>query len=105
MAPALMRCSNSLENRIRGILIIFDALFYRYVLKLQIFKHQRFSLYVISISLIITLIIEFIFQDINFFLKIGEFVLVIFLVIIQILFNSYIDSVEKYLLEYDYVKL
>ena len=103
MAPALMRCSNSLENRIRGILIIFDVLFYRYVLKLQIFKHQRFSLYVISISLIITLIIEFIFQDINIFLKIGEFVLVIFLVIIQILFNSYIDSVEKYLLEYDYV--
>ena len=67
MAPALMRCSNSLENRIRGILIIFDALFYRYVLKLQIFKHQRFSLYVISICLIITIIIELIFQDINIF--------------------------------------
>ena len=103
MAPGLNRCSNSLENRARGILIIFDALFYRYVLKLQIFKHQRFSLYVISICLIITFIIEFSFQDINIFLKMGEFVLIIFFIIIQILFNSSIDSIEKYLLEYDYI--
>ena len=73
LAPGLDRCSNSLENRMRGILIIFDALFYLFVLRLQIFKHQFFSIYVISICLIITIIIEFIFQDINtqyFFIKI-----------------------------------
>ena len=103
LAPGLDRCSNSLENRMRGILIIFDALFYLFVLRLQIFKHQFFSIYVISICLIITIIIEFIFQDINIFLSYGKFVLLIFLIIIQILFNSLVDSTDKYLLEYDYV--
>ena len=103
LSPLLNFCSNSFENRIRGILILFDALFYHYVLKLQIFKHQRFSLYVISICLIITIIIEFIFQDINIFLNYGQFVLAIFSIIIQILFNSLTDSIEKYLFEYDYV--
>ena len=103
LAPGLDRCSNSLENRMRGILIIFDALFYLFVLRLQIFKHQFFSIYVISICLIITIIIEFIFQDINIFLSYGKFVLLIFLIIIQILFNSLVDSIEKYLFEYNYV--
>ena len=103
LAPLLMHCSSSLENRIRGILIIFDALFYRYVLKNQINKHQRFSLYVISICLIITIIIEFFFQDINIFLKLVQFILILIFVIIQILFNSLIDSIEKYLIDYDYV--
>ena len=103
LAPGLDRCSNSLENRMRGILIIFDALFYLFVLRLQIFKHQFFSIYVISICLIITIIIEFIFQDINIFLSFGKFVLLIFLIIIQILFNSLTDSIEKYLFEYNYV--
>ena len=103
LAPGLDRCSNSLENRMRGILIIFDALFYLFVLRLQIFKHQFFSIYVISICLIITIIIEFIFQDINIFLSYGKFVLLIFLIIIQILFNSLTDSIEKYLFEYNYV--
>jgi len=103
LSPGLERCSHSIENRMRGILILFDALFYRFVLKLQIFKHQVFSLYVISICLIITIIIELIFQEINIFLPFGEFVLLLFLIIIQILFNSLTDSTDKYLLEYDYV--
>ena len=103
LAPGLDRCSDSIENRMRGILIIFDALFYLFVLRLQIFKHQFFSIYVISICLIITIIIEFIFQDINIFLSYGKFVLLIFLIIIQILFNSLVDSIEKYLFEYNYV--
>ena len=103
LSSKMQSCSKSLAYRARGILIIFDALFYRFVLKLKISKHQRFSLYVISICIIITLIIEFFFQDFNIFLKSGEFALIILFIFIQILFNSFIDSIEKYLIEYDYV--
>ena len=103
LVPVLNFCSKSLEKRIRAILILFDALFYRYVLKFQIFKHQRFSLYVISICLIITIIIEFIFQDFNIFLYRKSFALLLFYLIFYIAFNSFVDLIEKYLFEFDYV--
>ena len=96
-------CSYSLETRLKGILIISDALFYYYILRLQIFKHQIFSLIIISIGLILTIITEFIFQDINVALSYGEFVVYFIIIILIELFNSQLDLIEKYLFEYDYV--
>ena len=72
--------SYSLESRLRGILIILDASIYYFLLKLQIFKHQFFSLIIIAICLIITIITEFIFQDINIYLSYCNFTL--FMIII-----------------------
>ena len=95
--------SYSLESRLRGILIILDALIYYFLLKLQIFKHQFFALIIITICLIITIITEFIFQDINIFLSYGNFILLIFIIFLIHFFNSFLDLIEKYLFEYDFI--
>jgi len=101
--PSLVDCSYSFEERLSGILIILDSLFYRFVLNLPIFKHQFFSIIIISICLIITIAIEFIFQDINYFFRYADFVFLIFKFFIVIFFNSLLDLIEKYLFEYDYL--
>jgi len=96
-------CSYSLETRLKGILIISDALFYYYILRLQIFRHQIFSLIIISIGLILVISSEFIFQDISLALSYGEFVIYFIIIFLIELFNSQLDLIEKYLFEYDYV--
>ena len=101
--PSLVDCSYSFEERLSGILIILDSLFYRFVLNLPIFKHQFFSIIIMSICLIITIAIEFIFQDINYFFRYADFVFLIFKFFIVIFFNSLLDLIEKYLFEYDYL--
>ena len=95
-------CSNSIDERISGILIIFEAIIYRYVLKLQIFRHQIFSLLMIGICIIITIVTEFIFQSVNLALPFKNFVLFMFFHCILQFFNSLLDIIEKYLFEYDY---
>ena len=121
--PSLVDCSYSFEERLSGILIILDSLFYRFVLNLPIFKHQFFSIIIISICLIFTIAIEFIFQDIKiskiyiqnfkirfnrdfiikYFFQYADFVFLIFKFFIIIFFNSLLDLIEKYLFEYDYL--
>ena len=95
--------SYSLESRLRGILIILDASIYYFLLKLQIFKHQFFSLIIITICLIITIITEFIFQDINIYLSYGNFTLFIIIIFLIHFFNSFLDLIEKYLFEFDFM--
>ena len=48
--------SGSLELRLYSIVIIFSSLFHYYILKLNILRHQFFSLLIIFICLIITMI-------------------------------------------------
>ena len=101
--PKFINTSSSLENRLAGILIILQSLFYRYILDLKILRHQIFSIIITSISLILTIITEFIFQDINIFLSYGNFLLLFVVLFLIQLFNSLLDLVDKYLFEYDYV--
>ena len=94
--------SGSLESRLGGILTISAALFFYFLLKFQIFKHQFFSLLTIGICLILVIISEFIFQEIDIFLSYGKFVGALFIIFLIHFFNSLLDSIEKYLFEYDY---
>ena len=94
--------SGSLESRLSGILTISSALFFYYVLKLPIFKHQYFSLLIIGFCLIIVIITEFFFQKINIFISYGLFIQALLVIFAIHLFNSLLDSIEKYLFEYDY---
>ena len=103
LTPNLIHCSYSIESRLRGIIIIFDVCFYRYALKLPIFKHQKFSLLILSICLIIILATEYIFQDVDIFLNYGDFTYILFIFILDGFFFSLFDSIEKYLFEYDYL--
>ena len=101
--PKFLYISGSLESRLGGFLTVFDALFYYYVLKLPIARHQYFSLIIIGICLILVIITEFIFQEINIFLSYGQFSMVFLLNFLLQFCNSMLDSVEKYLFEYNHL--
>jgi len=104
--PKFVNLSSSLQSRLSGILTISSALFFYYVLKLQIYKHQFFSLLIIGICLIIVIISEFLFQNfsdkINIFLPTTYFILALVTIFFIHFFNSLLDSIEKYLFEYDF---
>ena len=87
--------SKTLEMRLSGLLTISSALFFIFLLKLQIFKHQVFSLIIIFICLIIIVVLEFLFTEINI-----EPLMIIFSIHF---FNSLLDSIEKYLIEFNYL--
>ena len=96
-----MNTSNSFEIRLFGLFTIYDALFYYYILKFPIFKHQYLSLFIIGFCLIILIISEFIFQEINIFLSYGQFFIYLFLIIIIHFISALLDSIEKYLFEFN----
>ena len=93
--------SGSLESRLSGILTISAALFFYYVLRFEIVKHHFYSLLVIGICIVLVIITEFIFQEISIFLSYGKFALSLLFIFFIHFFNSLLDSIEKYLLEYD----
>ena len=97
------RISYSFAIRLNGILILVDALFYYYILRLHIFKHQILSILIITICLLLVIGTEFIFQDINIFLSYSRFLLLLGIILLTQLFNTPLDLIEKYLFEYDYV--
>ena len=98
-----MNISGSLESRLGGFLTIFDALFYYYILRFPIFRHQFLSLIVIGICLLIVIICEFIFQGFNIFLTVGDFILVLVLSFLRQFSSSMVDSIEKYLFEFNHI--
>ena len=99
--PQFIKISYSLEQRLRGTYTMNTALFYRYALRLPIFKHQFFSLILIGICLIFIIIIEFIFQDINIFFSYSHLIFALLLIFITQFISALEDSVEKYLIEYN----
>ena len=101
--PKFLYISGSLESRLGGFLTVFDALFYYYVLKLPIARHQYFSLIIIGICLILVIITEFIFQKFNIFLTYGLFALVFVLTFVVQFCSAMVDSIEKYLFEYNHL--
>jgi len=100
--PKFLYISGSIVSRLSGILTLSDALFYYYVLRLQIYKHQIFSLIIITIGLVIVIITEFFFQEINIFLTYSDFIIVLVLTFLCEVLGALIDAIEKYLYEYDF---
>ena len=100
-AQKFINVSRSISSRLRGLLIIFDALFYYFVLKLPKLRHQVFCLIIIGSCLLIVIVTEIIFQEINIFLSYERFFLVFILSFIGQFFNAMIDFSEKYLFEFN----
>ena len=92
--------SITLEARFEGVFTIYIALFYHYLLKKPLLKHQKFSLKVIGICLLIIIITEIIFQEINIFLSYGQFFLTLLIILFIQFLGASIHIVEKYLFEY-----
>ena len=101
--PQFEYMSKTLEMRLSSFLTLISALFFIYILKFQIFKHQIFSLLIIFICLIIIAISEYFFQHFDDERTKKDFFKELSLVLGVHFFNSLLDSIEKYLLEYDFV--
>ena len=100
--PKFKDISKSFDIRVRSILTISNGFFCYYLLRLEIYKHQKLSLFIIFSSLIIIIIIEFLFEK---FAKdnVVNFFSTLLLMILNYLFNSFLDIIEKYLIEFDHV--
>ena len=95
--------SSSLESRLGGVLTIISALLCYYILKIPIYKHQIFSVVIIAICLVIIIVSEFYFQDINVFITYKDFGITILLIFFVHFFNTFFDTTEKYIIEYNYI--
>ena len=95
--------SISLEWRLKSVIICMSALLCYFSLKFPIFKHQLITILTILFCLLIVIITELIVltQVKNY--SLSNVSKVIFLMIIDHIFNSSIDVIEKYLLEYDFI--
>ena len=73
----------------------------RYVLRFDILRHQIICLCGIGICLIIVIITEFIFQEINIILGYSLLLFLLLLTFIVQFCSAMVDSTEKYLFEYN----
>ena len=94
--------SISFPARLGAMTTIFSTFYYIYGLKLPLFKHQIFSLIVIAVCIFIIIVLEFIFQEINIFLSYGDLFLILLILILDQFLEPIIDTIEKYLFEYDF---
>ena len=71
-------------------------------MRLEIYRHQKFSLIIITICLIIVIVTEFFFQEINIFLTYTDFIMALIITFLCEVLGALIDAIEKYLFEYDF---
>ena len=101
--PKFTKLSITFISRLSGISTISAALYYVYVLRLPIQKHHKFSLLIIGICIVIVIIFEFIYQEIDTSFGYNDFIVVIIYILITHIFAPLVDLLEKYLFEYDYL--
>ena len=101
--PKVINISISIQDRLRGFMTIINALFYYYILLLPIFRHQFISLIIIGICLLIVIITEYIFQEINVFISYSRLTYVFAVSLLGNFFRAELDSNEKYNFEYNKV--
>ena len=92
--------NSQLEVRIRSIQIIISSLLCYFTLGLNIYKHQKLSLIIISFFLALTITLEFCFSSTP-----NYKVLSIIIVIMSCSSRAFLDVTEKYLFEYDYINI
>ena len=93
--------SRSVQQIFIEVFLIYLAVFYSYLLKLPLFKHQIFSLIFFGICALIAIITELIFQQFNTFLSYGQFIIILIALFFITLILSFGETIEKYLMEYD----
>ena len=76
--PKFPNSSSSLDLRLGGILTIISALFFHFLLKLPILKHQFFSLYIIALCFFVSILLEYYFQDVDIFINYWDLTFKIF---------------------------
>ena len=80
---------------------IISSLFFYYLLKFPILRHQFFSIYIIDLCFIVTILLEYYFQDVNIFINYWNLSVKILFIIVEQFFHALLDSIEKYVVEYN----
>ena len=101
--PRILNLSKSILKRLYGFTTIFCFFFYVNTLKLPVYRHHKFSVLVIGICLIVIIVSEFCFQKFDIFSTYGNLGIAFFYIIIGQIFWSFMNIVEKYLFEYDFM--
>ena len=101
--PVIAILSPTSDQRLRIVITIISSLLCTYALRLKTGKHHNFSLIGMSICSAIILIIELIYKsrENNF----GKLILAYMLVFCELIFVSFIDVTEKFLVEYRYLNI
>jgi len=100
--PQFENISKSLNVRLGGSLTLSSFILSYFLLKIKIFKHQKVSLIIIFVCLLLIIIVEISFNIIYNKIKWNIF-LIILLNIISFIFIGFQNNIEKYLLEYNYI--
>ena len=101
--PKFKSVSKSLDIRVRSSLTISNAILCYYLLRFKIYQHQKLSLFIILPCFIIVIISEYFFEQ---YLKKGDglnYIYILLLILLKYIFNGFLDIIEKYLLEVDYI--
>ena len=95
--------SSTLYIRLRVVLTFFSSFFSYFLLKIPIHKHQKCSLILLGFCFLYFLITEFSFSFLKHNSIDPKFTFIIVMTILSQLLFSFIDIIEKYLLEYNFV--
>ena len=95
--------SNTLVLRLKNLATLFSSFFYKYLLKLKIMKHQKVSLIIIFLCLLIIIISEYFYSVVINDYNLNSFREIIILMLVNYLLFSLIDINEKFLLEKTYI--
>ena len=95
------KLSDTAILRLNCIMTITSSLICKYVLRFKIYRHQIFSLIILSFFAFIIILLEFIYKPdyIIFWKYFVSFLLIAF----HFFFLSFTDVIEKYLADYDYI--
>ena len=92
--------NSQLEIRIRSIQIIISSLLCYFTLRLNIYRHQKLSLIVISFLLAFIIAFELIMAS-----SLKNKILSMLIVIMSCLSRAFLDVTEKYLFDYNYINI
>ena len=87
----------SVRERSQSVLALYSGILCYFLFNIPIYRHQKFSLIIIFICLIIILITDF------FYIYDSDFIQLVFLSCIELFFHSTVDIIEKYLFEFNYI--
>ena len=99
--PNIASLSPTADLRLTSITTISSSLMMTFALKLKIGKHQFYSLLIIGICLVITIIVEMIYQ--NQVASFGNLFFAYMLTILSAASITFTDIIEKYLTEFNFL--
>ena len=97
------KISGSLQVRLGGVLIISSSPLYRFLLNIQMFRHQKFAFTLLALCLILLIISEYFFQEFDGIITSKDLSLAILFSVISYISLTFDDVIEKYLIEFDFL--